>query len=99
MKSQTYPADLAARAELLKAFAHPVRLCIIKRLLQTESINVSKMESCLSVSQSSISQHLIKMRHAGIIQSERVKNEVHYSLKNEEIKEFAKSILGGLTND
>lgn len=99
MKSQTDQADLTARAELLKAFAHPVRLCIVKRLLQTKSLNVSNMESCLSVSQSSISQHLMKMRHAGIIQSERIKNEVHYSLKNEEIKKFAKSILGGLTND
>ncbi len=99
MKSQTELTDLDARAEFLKAFAHPVRLCIVKRLLETGSLNVSNMESCLSVSQSSISQHLTRMRHAGIIKSERIKNEVHYSLKNEEIKEFARSILGGLTND
>ena len=96
LKSQT---ELAERAELLKAFAHPVRLCIVCRLLQTDSLNVSKMESCLSVSQSSISQHLLKLKHAGIITSKRVKNEVYYSLKNEEIKEFTKSILGGLEND
>lgn len=96
MKSQS---ELVERAELLKAFAHPVRLCIVNRLLGTESLNVSNMESCLAVSQSSISQHLLKLKHAGIIISERVGNEVHYSLKNEEIKKFAKSILGGFEND
>lgn len=95
MKSQS---DLAERAELLKAFAHPVRLCIVSRLIEAGSLNVSNMESCLAVSQSSISQHLLKLKHAGIIVSQRIKNEVHYSLKNEEIKEFAKSILGGLKN-
>ena len=84
---------------MLKAFAHPVRLCIVNRLLGTESLNVSNMENCLAVSQSSISQHLLKLKHAGIITSERIKNEVYYSLKNEEIKKFAKSILGGLEND
>jgi len=91
--------ELVKRAELLKAFAHPVRLCIISRLLETASLNVSNMESCLAVSQSSISQHLLKLKHAGIITSERIRNEVHYRLKNEEIKEFAKFILGGLEND
>lgn len=96
MKSQS---DLAHRAELLKAYAHPVRLCIASRLLETERLNVSNMESCLSVSQSSISQHLSKLRHAGIITRDRVKNEVYYSLKNEEIKEFTKLILGGFEND
>ena len=95
MKSQS---ELIKRADLLKAFAHPVRLCIIARLLEEGSLNVSKMESCMTVSQSSISQHLSKLRHAGIISSERIKNEVHYSLKNDEIKEFAKSITGGLKN-
>ncbi len=96
MKSQS---ELYERAELLKAFAHPVRLCIVNRLLKTESLNVSNMESCLAVSQSSISQHLLKLKHAGVITSRRAGNEVHYSLKNEEIKEFAKSILGGLEDD
>jgi len=96
LKSQS---ELSQRADLLKAFAHPVRLCIVSRLLGTESLNVSNMESCLAVSQSSISQHLLKLKHAGIIKSERMKNEVYYSLKNEKIKEFVKSILGGIQND
>lgn len=86
-------------AETLKAFAHPVRLCIISGLLEKESCNVSNMERCLAISQSGISQHLSKLKAAGIISSEKNKNEVYYRLKNDEVKKFAVSILGGNIHD
>jgi DNA-binding transcriptional ArsR family regulator len=86
-------------AETLKAFAHPVRLCIISGLLEKGRCNVSNMERCLEISQSGISQHLSKLKMAGIITSEKVKNEVYYRLKNDDIKKFAFSILGGNIHD
>ena len=47
-------------AELLKAIAHPVRLCIVRGLWQGGGCNVSHMQDCLGIPQSTISQHLQK---------------------------------------
>ena len=52
-------------AELLKALGHPVRLCIVKKLLEGGCCNVASMERCVDVTQSSVSQHLARLRAAG----------------------------------
>ena len=48
-------------AELLKALAHHIRLCIAKGLLDGRC-NVNKMKDCLGASQSNVSQHLSKLK-------------------------------------
>lgn len=80
------------KAELLKALAHPIRLCIVKNLIQDGGCNVSRMEECLEVSQSVVSQHLSKLKAAGIVKGQRQGNEIFYEVKNEE----AKAILTAL---
>ena len=52
-------------AVILKALAHPVRLCMVRGLMERGRNNVSYMESCLDVSQSGISQHLSSSRQPG----------------------------------
>ena len=94
-----YTKDFEKMAEVLKALAHPVRLCIVSGLLTKESCNVSNMEKCLAVSQSGISQHLSKLKTAGIIASDKIKNEVYYRIKDEEMKQMVLSILGGLKHE
>ena len=94
-----YDKNFEKLAETLKAFAHPVRLCIISGLLEKGSCNVSHMERCLEISQSGISQHLQKLKAAGIIASDKMKNEVYYSIKNDEVRKLALSILGGNIHD
>ncbi len=91
-----YTKDFEKKAEILKALAHPVRLCIVNGLLEKEKCNVTYMEKCLAVSQSGISQHLSRLRAAGIIISEKIKNEVYYRIKDEETKQLVLLILGGL---
>lgn len=75
-------------AELLKALAHPVRLCIVKGLAETGECNVSKMQACLEVSQSTISQHLSKLKSAGIVTAERCGTEVIYSMANNKVSQI-----------
>lgn len=41
-------------ADTLKALAHPVRLCILKGLLEKGSCNVSYMQECLELPQSTV---------------------------------------------
>lgn len=84
--------DLASKAELLKTLAHPVRLCIVKGLAGKRECNVSFMQHCLNMPQSTISQHLAKLRSCGIIKGKRVGVEVYYKLVNP----FAERLINAL---
>ncbi len=75
-------------AELLKALAHPVRLCIVKGLLENGERNVTCMQNCLELPQSTVSQHLQKLRSAGIIKGNREGLEVSYYICDERVKEL-----------
>ncbi|MDP3487434.1 MAG: metalloregulator ArsR/SmtB family transcription factor [Bacillota bacterium] len=75
--------QMIGHAELLKVLAHPMRLCIVQGLLQKGTCNVSYMQDCLNLPQSTISQHLAKLRAAQIIAGTRDGVEVHYRVVNE----------------
>lgn len=75
-------------AEILKALAHPVRLCIVKGLVENGERNVTCMQNCLDIPQSTVSQHLQKLRSAGIIKGNRVGLEVNYYIADERVKEI-----------
>lgn len=77
---------LEEQAELLKVIAHPVRLCIARGLWRSGSCNVTHIQCCLEVPQSTVSQHLGKLRQAGIIEGERNGLEITYRLKDERVK-------------
>ena len=76
------------RAEFLKVLAHPVRLCIVKGLLKKGKCNVSHMQNCLDMPQSTISQHLQKLRTSGIIEGERNGLEVNYKVCDERVEKL-----------
>lgn len=70
-------------ADLLKVLGHPARLCIVDGLLNNEGCNVSYMQSCLNIPQSTVSQHLAKLKAAGIIEGRREGLEIKYKVVNE----------------
>ncbi len=80
-------------AELLKVIAHPVRLCIVRGLWQGGGCNVSHMQECLGLPQSTISQHLQKLRAAGIIVGERSGLEVHYTIRDSRIQAVLQALF------
>lgn len=84
-------------AEFLKVLAHPVRLCIIKGLTEKGSCNVSHMQWCLDLPQSTISQHLQKLRAAGLVKGERNGLEVSYSIADERIPNIINVIFNDST--
>lgn len=86
--------ELEQMADLLKVLGHPVRLCIVRGLLK-QSCNVTKIQECIGLPQSTISQHLGVLRSMGIIQGKRRGIEIIYSL----VSEDAKRIAGLLTTD
>jgi ArsR family transcriptional regulator len=74
-------------AEKLKTLAHPQRLCIVKGLIDNEC-NVTKIQECLGLPQSTVSQHIAKLRTAGIIKGKRDGVEICYSVVDKDIVEL-----------
>jgi ArsR family transcriptional regulator len=80
-------------AELLKTLAHPVRLCIVSGLLNKGECNVTYMQNCLGIPQSTISQHLQKLRMAGIITGRRNGLEINYKVCNEKVEALINALF------
>lgn len=86
-------AILEEKAELFKSIAHPVRLCILTMLIKENQSNVSDIQNCLDVPQPTVSQHLSKLKAAGILSAERNGTEIIYKIVNEEVKNIINQIL------
>lgn len=84
---------LEEKAELFRNIAHPARLCILAMLIKEKQSNVTDIQCCLDIPQPTISQHLAKLKAAGILISERNGTEIIYKFKNEEIKKLILQIL------
>jgi len=80
------------KSELLKALAHPTRLCIVKGLIEKES-NVTNIQECLDLPQSTVSQHLSQLKAAGIIKGERNGLKIFYQVINEDIRKIIKILF------
>ena len=80
------------KSELLKAMAHPVRLCIIRGLINNQC-NVTKMQECLNLPQSTVSQHLSKLKSAGIIEGERNGLEICYKVVNQQVIKIVEQLF------
>lgn len=81
-------------AELLKAIANPIRLCLILKLCEKDICNVTYFTNCMDVSQSAISQHLAKLRDLGIVGYTKEGLTVNYYLKNQKIRKIIEIIAG-----
>ena len=80
-------------AEVLKALAHPVRLCIVRGLIEKGGCNVCHMQECLGMPQSTTSQHLQKLHSAGIISGQRKGLEVTYQVCDQRVIELIKVLF------
>lgn len=85
--------ELEEISEFLKVIAHPVRLCIVRGLISKGVCNVSHMQNCLNMPQSTVSQHLQKLRAAGIIEGERNGLEINYKVVDERAIKLINALL------
>ena len=90
--------DYGKQAELLKALAHPVRLQIVHDLLESGCRNVRCMETRIGMSQSCVSQHLQKLRLAGVVTAERNGNEVYYRVASPQVAALIEAWMKGEAN-
>lgn len=73
-------------AAYLKALAHPGRLMILCYLIEGEK-NVTDLEGLLGARQSSVSQHLARLRADNLVKTRRDGKAIHYSLADERTRE------------
>jgi len=86
-------AQMEEKAEILKAIAHPIRLCIVNGLISENGCNVSRIHGCLELPQSTISQHLAKLKSAGIVEGRRNGLEVTYYVVNDYVKQIVEILI------
>ncbi|MGZ9774173.1 ArsR/SmtB family transcription factor [Bacillus toyonensis] len=96
MKTVVTDRDLAEIREedvdVLKVMAHPVRLQIVNELMYHKMCNVTQLTEILGLPQSTVSQHLSKLRGT-VLRAERKGLEMHYYIDNAKARQIV-GILG-----
>jgi DNA-binding transcriptional ArsR family regulator len=81
--------DLIPKAEdaeqFLKALANAHRLMILCELLKGE-VCVTELQNAVGLSQSSLSQHLARLRQDALVQTRRESRTIYYSLADDRVK-------------
>ncbi|MFC1553625.1 ArsR/SmtB family transcription factor [candidate division KSB1 bacterium] len=86
---------LEARANILKAIAHPTRLFIIEEIADREH-NVGELTEKIGADLSTVSKHLSILKSEGIIHSERRGTSIYYHLSCPCILNFYECVEGVL---
>ncbi len=68
-------------ASLLRTLGHPTRLQILQILLEEDQC-VKNIWERLGLSQANVSQHLIILKHQGILKAERKGGRMCYSIRD-----------------
>ncbi len=95
MKRRSDLKQMAAAAErasaLMKTLGHADRLMILCNLAEEERA-VGDLAEDLDISQSSLSQHLARMRAEGLVVTRRESQSVYYRLSDGDVREVIKSL-------
>ena len=87
MATSSATSELAARAEGVAAhlalMASAPRLMILCHLVEHGESSVSAIRATVGLSQSALSQHLARLREAGLVATRRDGQAIHYRLADE----------------
>ena len=85
--------NLEKTAEVLKVMAHPVRLKIIKNLIDNGPCNVGSLQEKFNIPQPTVSSHLGKLKRAGVLNSDRNGTEIYYKVDSKFILSLAEALF------
>lgn len=91
---QTYDVkspNIVEFVNVIKLLSHPIRFSIALTLNENGIMNVSKIQESLDLTQSTVSQHISKLREAGIVSADRDGTKIYYSLTSETAKTILKA--------
>lgn len=84
--------QLTVAAEVLRHLADPTRLHLL-RLLRTEN-DVTALTAQVAASRSSVSQHLARLRLAGLVDTRRDGRRVYYRIASDHLSTLVDEALG-----
>lgn len=76
---ESMKGHVADAAQLLKTLGNEQRLLILCNLLE-RPMTVGELNQSVELSQSALSQHLALLREAGLVETRREAQSIHYSL-------------------
>jgi len=79
-RNDTTTQRLEARAQVLKALAHPSRLLMVEELERGERC-VCDLQRLVGADMSTVSKHLSVLKNSGIVSDDKRGNQVFYSLR------------------
>jgi len=80
MRGIYHKAEFEARAGIMKALAHPVRLFGVEELSRGERC-VCELTDMVGLDVSTVSKHLLVLKNAGIVADDKRGKQVFYSLR------------------
>lgn len=83
----------SAQAAVIKAMAHPTRLLILNSLKKKETC-VCELRDQVGDDISTVSKHLLVLKHAGLVAARREGNWLYYRLTCPCVLDFTKCIAG-----
>lgn len=72
--------------EVFKALGDPTRLTIVRMLAQNGEMCVCKIVDELSIGQSAVSHHMLKLKQARLLHSRKEGQWIYYSVNTDTIK-------------
>lgn len=88
------PIATPRTAEMLHALANERRLAVVELLGRSER-SVGELERLVGISQSALSQHLARLRNAGLVRTRRDGRTVYYAVERAQAADIIDA-LGGL---
>jgi ArsR family transcriptional regulator, arsenate/arsenite/antimonite-responsive transcriptional repressor len=89
---------LKAKADILKALAHPSRLLIVESLSK-KALCVCELQTLVGADMSTVSKHLSVLKKAGVVADEKKGTSVYYSLSALCVISFLSCIDEMIIND
>jgi DNA-binding transcriptional ArsR family regulator len=78
-------------SQVLKSLSHPIRLKVLCALIDREK-TVGELVEFGGISQSAMSQFLIRLKNEGVLSSRKEGTSVYYTLSDERLKKLIHSI-------
>lgn len=75
-----FNTNVEKTAKVFKALGHPVRLLIVKHLMENESCFANQLVNLMPYSQPTVSRHLAELTNAGITKAEKKGSHLYFEI-------------------
>jgi DNA-binding transcriptional ArsR family regulator len=99
MTSQHWPEHCLTAATFLSAVSNAARLSVLHHLVVRE-YSVNELANCVGLSQSALSQHLLKLRRQNLVRTRRDAQTIYYSCSSPSVKKLLAMLddISGIQN-